>query len=190
MDSAEAHPSSLPVGKVQAAAKREAEAAQWEAELARARAPTEGEVPPGKFVSWRPLLALVAMCLLIALSTRRTAHGPAGELPVAAQTHAEEAGSEDGGIVGLGSEILTAPARTIALPQGSYGITLDIPKRPFPGQRRPDDSGKCRHPREIAINGGCWIPVAPPCEKDEYKWESRCYYPSYDSPRQPSSDKP
>jgi hypothetical protein len=61
-----------------------------------------------------------------------------------------------------------------------------MPKSPFEGQRRPP----CEPKIETAINGACWIQAGnaeSPCGKAAFDWEGRCYVPSFNTLRQPTS---
>ncbi|MDC0709153.1 serine/threonine-protein kinase [Stigmatella sp. ncwal1] len=67
------------------------------------------------------------------------------------------------------------------------GLSLDMPKEPLLGQRRPP----CSRP-EISLRGGCWVEVArdsPPCGEGSYAWKDACYYPVPAPPRPSTSDK-
>ena len=65
-------------------------------------------------------------------------------------------------------------------------LGLDMPKVPFKGQVRPDASGKCELPYEVAINGGCWVQIGnlpPPCRTSAYEHGGACYLPSWPAPK-------
>ncbi|MFP2962039.1 hypothetical protein ACLEPN_30690 [Myxococcus sp. 1LA] len=69
------------------------------------------------------------------------------------------------------------------------GIALDMPRRPFKGQKLPP----CKT-RQTEIIGGCWVAVkeAPPCGDDYFEHRDTCYAPimvrddGTEAPRQPS----
>ncbi|MDY7231958.1 serine/threonine-protein kinase [Hyalangium rubrum] len=147
--------------------------------------------------NWRPRHALASVLLLFALGALWAIHEPTEEEPEAPTVAAADSqvmDSRDGGTTELADEVLTAPVRKEELARVLPMITLDLPQKPLPGQRRPDGSGKCRRGKqEFAINGGCWIravDVQPPCTDDEYQWGDGCYYPAYNTPREPTSNPP
>ena len=63
--------------------------------------------------------------------------------------------------------------------------TREFPERPLRGQKRPP----CQHRGAVVINGGCWWVVDgagdPPCEKDDYVREGRCYVPLFNGAERP-----
>lgn len=105
-----------------------------------------------------------------------------------AQEDEEESQQADGGTAGMAEAVLSA--RMSAAPSEvvvQTGISLDMPKEPLPGQRRPP----CTN-REVAINGGCWVgpsDVPPPCALPFYEWKNGCYVPTFGSRRSPTSDQ-
>jgi serine/threonine-protein kinase len=47
-------------------------------------------------------------------------------------------------------------------------IGVDMPPRPFSGQRRPDADGRCPGKMQVPIDGGCWVKLSVDvrdCEK-------------------------
>jgi len=95
----------------------------------------------------------------------------------------------DAGTQGLGDSALTERGAVQGAPISSKVISLDMPKQPLPGQRRPP----CRSSWEEAIQGACWRPLAkiePPCGDDAYEWQGACYDPSLDRTRPPTSQNP
>ncbi|MDC0713618.1 protein kinase [Stigmatella sp. ncwal1] len=95
----------------------------------------------------------------------------------------------DGGTGGVADAAVEDP-RVSSVAHGSEpsGVSLDMPKEPLPGQRRPP----CPHD-QINIRGGCWVEVAratPPCGEGSYDWKGACYYPVSAPPRPSTSDKP
>jgi serine/threonine protein kinase len=106
---------------------------------------------------------------------------------------AESRESQDAGVAseeavgladaGVEESLASVAARQSAGTEPAW-IGREIPKDPQPGQRKPP----CTLPRETTIRGTCWILVPPPCLKSDFEWENRCYMPSYNAPRQPTSD--
>ncbi|MDY7230758.1 serine/threonine protein kinase [Hyalangium rubrum] len=172
-----------------AAARREAE------ELAQALASSQRAHPPAHGWMWMPWLGAGIAVLVLMLGTRQEAPGPLPEeeAPAVAQTERPDGGSSDGGTVELAQEVLTSHMKETELPQEWFGISLDVPPKPLPGQRRPDSTGQCRRRGEMTINDGCWVQVAgvsPPCDEGQYEWMGRCYSPVYAPLRQPTSKQP
>jgi hypothetical protein len=71
--------------------------------------------------------------------------------------------------------------------QGPPGITYPIPDKPYPNQVRPP----CRK-SQVAINGGCWVPLEqrPPCDETYAEHQGKCYMPLMKAPRPPQSLAP
>ncbi|MDY7226944.1 serine/threonine protein kinase [Hyalangium rubrum] len=99
-----------------------------------------------------------------------------------------ERGMEDAGTAGLAKDALTVSASVERPAPKPETITLEVPKEPLPGQRKPP-CGK----RTMAINGGCWVrPDDPalPCEEGAYEWKGACYYPVFAPRPPPTSESP
>ncbi|ADO74949.1 Protein kinase [Stigmatella aurantiaca DW4/3-1] len=162
-------------------------------DLSRANATTECVQRSVRFLVWPCLgMACLSGYLLLMLWKDWGKHELAKE-PRSLQRDERNAETVDGGSAGLAEAVLTAPMAHSPIDRMRAGLGLDMPKRPFPGQLRPDGSGKCELRGQTAINGGCWLRVAevePPCEKAGYEWKGGCYYPVYDMPKIPTSSPP
>ncbi|WP_246357133.1 serine/threonine protein kinase [Pyxidicoccus fallax] len=95
---------------------------------------------------------------------------------------AEQDETEDGGTVAVGDAALTAPAAPERAPFVWSSIAVDLPPKPFPGQRRPDANGRCPGKVQVVINGGCWTKL-PVDLKDCDDWggveyKGACYSPA------------
>ncbi|KFE67208.1 serine/threonine protein kinase [Hyalangium minutum] len=89
---------------------------------------------------------------------------------------------------GIGEEALTSVQNVPSVGQPSNSFGKSMPKKPFPGQRRPP----CER-GEREINGSCWVEIGretPPCGDKMYDYEGYCYKPSVDMPRGPTSGEP
>jgi serine/threonine-protein kinase len=113
----------------------------------------------------------------------------------AEQAHASASeDSKDGGTVAVGDAALTAPVPLTRAPSVWSPISVDIPPRPLPGQRRVDASGRCPNRAQIPINGGCWTKLSvslTDCDAtfDYYVYKGACYGPVLQPPR-PSTSGP
>jgi serine/threonine-protein kinase len=88
--------------------------------------------------------------------------------------------TEDGGTVAVGESVLTAPGPATQTPSAWSPIAVDLPPRPFPGQRRPDAKGRCPGKMQVPIHGGCWIKSGTnpkDCEGEGYIYKGGCYVP-------------
>src|SRR5690242_10754661 len=95
----------------------------------------------------------------------------------------------DGGTRGLGDDALTTRMEIQSIPAEAKSISLDMPKQPLSGQRRPP----CKRDWEEIIRGGCWVRVAnkkPPCGDDTYQWQEACYDPAWERSRPPTTQNP
>ncbi|MDC0711764.1 serine/threonine-protein kinase [Stigmatella sp. ncwal1] len=102
------------------------------------------------------------------------------------QAKADE--ERDAGTVGLADAVLEAPSIGAAPGEAKQKVSLDMPKQPFPGQRRPP----CEKPL-ATVNGGCWVragDVTPPCGVNYYEWRKGCYVPMFSPPRPQTSSPP
>jgi hypothetical protein len=134
------------------------------------------------FASAVTAFAVIALC--------QGGHEPHEEAPEVAQAEAQDAEmAPDGGTRGLGEEVLSARVDSQEVPVTSASsITVDVPKLPLAGQRRPP----CPRSAEVVINGGCWkheADIEPPCG-DYYEWRGECYLPVMGRTRVPTTQKP
>ncbi len=98
----------------------------------------------------------------------------------------------DGGTIAVGDSVFAAPVATAQIPSAWSAISLDLPPRPFPGQTRPDASGRCPRKVHVPIQGGCWVKLAvdpKDCAEDGYVYKGDCYLPAYPSSR-PATSSP
>jgi len=164
----------------------EADAAFWDSERSAAPIPEE---PQAHFVPWRNVLLLATLSLSVV--------GPCWMAPEwhpepskVTRAAAHDAGTApDAGTRGLGEDAVTTRMEVQSLPAASKAISLDMPKNPLPGQRRPP----CTRDWEEIIHGGCWVRVAnkkPPCGDDTYQWQQACYDPAWDRSRPPTTQNP
>ncbi|EAU68259.1 protein kinase [Stigmatella aurantiaca DW4/3-1] len=96
--------------------------------------------------------------------------------------------AEDGRTSGLVSAALTLHGDPKGLEATTGAVSLDMPMKPFSGQRRPP----CKE-YEVEVNGGCWHALQdkrPPCGEETYVWKNRCYLPSPSPPRPATSESP
>ncbi|SES88303.1 serine/threonine-protein kinase [Stigmatella erecta] len=95
---------------------------------------------------------------------------------------------KDGGVVGLAETVLDPSQNSPSTEPMQQWIGRDLPKKPFPGQRRPP----CKPPA-IEVNGGCWGlsgNTSPPCGDQAVEWKKACYWPILELPRPATSEPP
>jgi eukaryotic-like serine/threonine-protein kinase len=137
--------------------------------------------------AWRPGLVVASLFLMAAGLWWVSAVMPPG---AAERTQAEalSAAVVPGAKTrGLGDGTQTERSGAENTPTESKAITLDMPKQPLPGQRRPP----CRRGEEV-IHGACWrrfAKIEPPCGDDAYEWEGACFDPAGARARSPTSEK-
>ncbi|SEU32185.1 Serine/threonine protein kinase [Stigmatella erecta] len=99
-----------------------------------------------------------------------------------------EARRGDGDRVGLAEASLPPTLDGGLLASSRAGVGLGMPKKPFPGQRRPP----CGQRYEKEINGGCWLlpreAPQPPCGDNAFDWQGGCYVPVLEL-RRPSTSE-
>jgi serine/threonine protein kinase len=154
---------------------------------------TEEERRPRRELSLPPGLSVVAAaavgCLLVFLGWEM--HRTASQQEAAPQpwiaTHEEVARFAPD--AGVGEEMLQAvkdlPSAGVVLAT----IGREMPKQPFPGQRKPP----CEPRLETVIMGACWVRVGSetsPCGMKMFDWDGKCFTPSFTAPSQPTSDEP
>lgn len=172
---------------LEAAAKNAGPAANQPITPLPAQAPTASTgrpVPSRPSVPWPPWLA-AATCVALTVGAWWIGQQPSVERPAGTSPTARNSSEEP---VGLAETVLSIPV-SMAPPEPTRdGIGLDMPQKPFPGQRR----APCEKP-EVEINGGCWVGLrdaTPPCGARSYEWKHGCYLPMFDPPRPATTDQP
>ncbi len=107
---------------------------------------------------------------------------------------AREGEREEGGTAAMGDKAPGMPRATASLPERTRGVWLEMPKRPFPGQRlAPCDRD---FEREVELTEGqkdtrsCWIEIkvaAGKCKAKGYEHRGGCFLPSYPPPKLPQT---
>jgi serine/threonine-protein kinase len=147
-------------------------------------------VPPAPGRSRRPWHAAVGLGGALAALTWGLLSAPLAQQSekVLAEVPEEE---NDGGTIAVGDSTLTAPVSTARAPSAWSTIAVEVPPKPFPGQRRPDGKGRCPGRQQVPINGGCWFKLTmnlKDCEKeDAYVHKGACYTPAFPPARPPTS---
>jgi hypothetical protein len=163
----------------QRGAKARAEALRREAEeLARVLAPPERAASQQHDPRWLPWFAAF---LVLALGAWWTDQGPP-PLPAFAQA-APDAGTAGEDRPGIADASVLLPESVIDPASHGERASLEMPKTPVPGQRRPPCSSG-----EVEGRGGCWS-LAPDCPGYAYTWQSGCYVPVLSPPRPATSDQ-
>jgi serine/threonine protein kinase len=151
-----------------------------------------GKGSPGRLrprVSARPRLALltmVASSLALIAWVWWASTTPSLERFFSVRTVAPGTHPEDGGTAGLGDAVSPSSAEESPGSSDPEAVTEDTLPELVPGQVRPDATGRCPHKRQVALNGGCWVPIAiDACEADGgHLFKGRCYVPAIPSKRQ------
>jgi serine/threonine protein kinase len=136
--------------------------------------------PPPRVRRW-PWVAAAGLGGAVALSAGGLLSVSRSEEPATSHLAAQEE-SRDAGTVAVGDSALTAPVARERAPSVWASIAVDVPPKPFPGQRRPDGKGRCPGTVQVAINGGCWtkLPVdLKDCDDwDGIEYRGACYQPA------------
>ncbi len=135
---------------------------------------------PPRMRRW-PGLAAAGLGGALALSVGGLLSVSRSEEPETAHV-AEQEEARDAGTVAVGDTALTAPVEPERAPFVWASIAVDVPPKPFPGQRRPDGKGRCPGKLQVAINGACWtkLPVdLKDCDdEDGVEYRGACYQPA------------
>ncbi len=128
---------------------------------------------------WPWLAVATVVVSLLSAATGWFLHPTHADSPMAQASAHEE--TRDGGTVAVGDAAVASPV-TILAPVPSFslppGLSLPMPDRPFPGQRKPP----CNRKGEVELRGGCWYELArvkSPCDEDAYDYKGACYLPSF-----------
>ncbi|HEX8700616.1 MAG TPA: serine/threonine-protein kinase [Myxococcaceae bacterium] len=157
-----------------------------EAAAGGAEAPARA-MPAERTRAWKPWLALAAAAACAVLVWFSQPGMPGASDPQA----------PDAGTTAVGDTSPTAPrASTPSSEQKKPLAQAPLPE-PRPGQPRPDEKGRCPGPRQVAINGGCWLELLPmspeECTANSYVlFKGRCFVPAQPPPKkpQPTSSPP
>jgi serine/threonine protein kinase len=152
-------------------------------------APPRRLQPQVKAMSWGARSAWALAGALLLLWALKAVHTPLHSASRKEQV-ASSPGQTDGGTANLGEQ---APQETLSPEQKSSQqetISQEPPPEPFPGQITPNAKGRCPGPKQIPLNGGCWVEYptknAEECEKNDLVFiKDRCYAPAMGSRRKP-----
>ncbi|QSQ24891.1 hypothetical protein JY651_08110 [Pyxidicoccus parkwayensis] len=127
---------------------------------------------------WKDVALVAAVAGFLGLLWHRPQPAPAESSRVAVTAPVQQQPGQDALTSSVGeaavNELDVVPPVPLFEPNGTLLIALDMPNRPFKGQKKPD----CRKSQE-SINGGCWVKVAakPPCGDDFYEHDDACWAP-------------
>jgi hypothetical protein len=102
----------------------------------------------------------------------------------------------EAGTSAVGDTSPTAPRVSSQLSSEQKAVSQDTPLQPRPGQTLPDGKGQCPMPKQVPLNGGCWVEVssitatAEECIGSGYAYvKGKCYAPALSPPKKtlPSS---
>jgi serine/threonine protein kinase len=104
----------------------------------------------------------------------------------------EQAQAPDAGTAAVGENAPTAPA-SAPPPSREQPLSQEAPPTPSPGQprrqARPDANGRCHGPKQVALNGFCWLELSSLAAEEcstagGYMFlEGKCYGPALELPR-------
>jgi len=156
---------------------------------ARPRALPERTRPRVQSTEWRARGAWVLAGALLVLWAWKAVHTPPPGVSEREQVDSPPS-RPDEGTTNLGEVTPEAPSPSMEGPSQQETISQDPSTQPFPGQLTPDAKGRCPGPKQIPINGGCWLEYpsknAEECEKNNLVFiKDRCYAPAMGSRRKP-----
>jgi len=96
----------------------------------------------------------------------------------------------DAGPAAVGDTSPTVPPASAETPLEQKPIAQAPRFQPRPEQARPDEKGNCPGPKQVVINGACWVelrtPDAADCTGNGYDFQDgKCYVPAPPARRQP-----
>jgi len=147
-------------------------------------------IPPRvETMSWRARSAWVLAGALLVLWALQAVHAPPHSASEKEQM-ASPPGQPKGGPANLSEKALEATPPPVHDSSLQETISQDPPPEPFPGQLPPDAKGRCSGPKQIPLNGGCWVEYptkdVEECEKNGWVFlKDRCYAPAMGSRRKP-----
>ncbi|HEX8699050.1 MAG TPA: serine/threonine-protein kinase [Myxococcaceae bacterium] len=139
--------------------------------------------------AWWALIAVGVAGVLVWTTWTRPEHLSASG-PQAPDSQAPDAGT-----AATGDSSPTAPPAAPQAPFKQKPLTQAPPFQPRPEQPRPDGKGRCPGPKQVVINGSCWLELptteAEGCVGNGYDFrEGKCYVPAptIRRPPQPTSN--
>lgn len=146
-----------------------------------------------RFIRWQVVLAgalgfVAAVGMLQVVQVRGSEPPFSEEQRVEAAQETHDRDLPDAEAAGLAETVSAVPMEITPHEAARSGISLEMPKKPFPGQRLPP----CEKP-EIELSGGCWVRLgdaSPPCGGRSYEWNKGCYLPMFVLPKPPTSGQP
>ncbi|HEX8704282.1 MAG TPA: hypothetical protein VF815_35955, partial [Myxococcaceae bacterium] len=167
------------VAAAQWPAARAAQAAQALEAAAGEEERPERSRPQRRERAWKPWLALAAVgaCAVLGWHTQRVSPpaGPMSGNPLRAS---------DADTAAVGDPAPTAPRASTSPPTGKKPLAQGPLPEPRPEQLRPDKKGQCPAPKQVPINGGCWLDVststdAQTCAASGYVlFQGKCLVPA------------
>jgi len=152
------------------------------------RSSSRGQVEAGL------LLAVVTLGLTAGV-WRLAPSRPWGE-PGIARAEASRPSQSEGGSAALGETVAAMSQEHFPSALTPEAVAEDSLPEPQPGQAVPDPKGRCAHKRQVALNGGCWVPQVQESEACEalagQVYKGTCYIPVLprERPRRPPTSAP
>jgi len=151
----------------------------------------ERSLPPMRARAWKPWLALAAVgaCAVLgwhALPVRPSPGLMSGKTPRASASRAADAD-----MATVGDSAPTAPRVSPSPATQKKPLAQQPLPGPRPEQLRPDKKGRCPGPKQVPLNGGCWLDVSPAvdaqaCAAGGYVlFQGKCFVPANAPPKQP-----
>jgi serine/threonine protein kinase len=156
---------------------------------ARPRALPERTRPRVQALVWRTRSAWVLAGALLVLWAWKAVHTPPPSVSEREQVGSPP-GRAEGDTANLGETAPDATSPPVQESSQQETISQDPSTQPFPGQLTPDAKGRCPGPKQIPLNGGCWVehPTknAEECEENNLVFiKDRCYAPAMGTRRKP-----
>ncbi|HLL04859.1 MAG TPA: protein kinase [Myxococcaceae bacterium] len=116
--------------------------------------------PLGHSWTWAPWLTLVTLGVCVVLlwnwwSPPRVPTYVSESTQQASGSHAPDAGT-----TAVGDSSPAAPQPSSSPPTDTPPIAQEAPPKPRPGQAEPDERGRCPAPKQVPLNGGCWVELS------------------------------
>jgi eukaryotic-like serine/threonine-protein kinase len=119
-----------------------------------------------------------------------------GEPGLARAEASSRPSQREGGSAALGEKVAAMSQEKLPSALTPEAIAEDSLPEPQQGQAVPDTKGRCAHKRQVALNGGCWVPQVQESEACEALtgqiYKGTCYIPVLprERPRRPPTSSP